>query len=154
MLALLLYFVISVALIGFFVYWCSTRAIIFARGLIAFCLAIALAHYGYKFVPDRAFLNFVAWAIICFCALHFLSLFPRIDISTRFFCTVVVSLFVTEFAGSLIGIIFNDDTDFEITLFHEIINKVVSVGFAIFGIWTQGKKLPSESSRHIPCCRR
>ena len=145
----IIYFLFCFFVMGFFVYFCATKAIIFARALLSICVAIMLSHYGYKFVPDRGFLNFLAWALICFGVVHFLSMLPRIDISIRFFCTIVVSIFTTEIVAMIIGIIFNDNTSFEVTIVHEIVNKIMCFGIAVYGIVVQGKKFPSESSRHL-----
>lgn len=143
----IIYFLFCFFVIGFFAYFCATRAIIFARALFSICVAIMLSHYGYKFVPDQGFLNFLAWALICFGAVYFLSMLPRVDISTRFFCTIVVSTFTTELVAMLVGLIFN--SSFEVTIVHEVVNKIICFGIAVYAIITQGKKFPSESSRHL-----
>ena len=140
---------INIVLFGLLIYFCATRAIIFARGLLSICIAIMLSHYGYKFVPNQGFLNFIAWALICFGTVHFLSMLPRIDISIRFFCTIVISTFTTELLAIFLGTVFNDDVSFKVTLAHEIVNKVICVGLAVFGIVVQGKKFSSEDSRHL-----
>ena len=145
----IIYFLFCFFVIGFFAYFCATRAIIFARALLSICIAIMLSHYGYKFVPDQGFLNFLAWALICFGVVHFLSMLPRVDISIRFFCTIVISIFTTELVAMFIGVIFNDDTTFKVTIVHEIVNKIICVGVAVYGIIAQGKKFSSESSRHL-----
>lgn len=145
----ILCFLFSIFILVFIVYWLTTRAIIFSRVVMAFGIALFLSNYGYEFVPDRGFLNFIAWAMISFGVIYFLTILPRVDISMRFFCSIFVSLITTELVASLVGSLINDLAVYEITTLHEIVNKVISVGISVFSIINAGKKFESESSDHL-----
>lgn len=147
MLFLLLFFIISSVLIASLVFWVATRAIIFARATLALCIALLLSQSDCILIPNHGFLNFLAWAIISFGVIYFLSILPRADVSIQFLCTMIVSLVVTELVGTLIGNIFVKN--FEMTALYEITIKLVCIGTSLFGIYIQGKKLSSESSSHI-----
>lgn len=147
MLVLLLILIIAAVLIAIGVFWLATNAILFARATLALCVALLLSQGDCTLVPDQGFLNFLAWALICFGVVYFLAIFPRADTAIHFLCTMVVSLIITELVGALIGSIFVKD--FEMTALYEIAIKVVCIGMSTFGIFLRGKKLPSESSAHL-----
>ena len=148
MFLLILYFSFIYFVQGFFIYWLVTRAVKFSRIVMALGIALILSHYGYEFVPDRAFYNYIAWAMLSVGIIFFLSILPRVDISLRFLCSIIVSLIAVEVVAALLGTIVNN-LEFEMTTVHEIVNKVISVGISVFSIIKAGKKFESESSDHL-----
>ena len=147
MIGLLLFLILAAVLIAFGAFWLATNAIIFARATLALCVALLLSQSDCILVPDQKFLNFLAWALISFGVIYFLAIFPRVDTAIHFLCTLIVSLFITELVGLLIGNIFVKD--FEMSALYEITIKVVCIGMSVFGVFLRGKKLPSESSSHL-----
>ena len=144
----ILYFAFLFFVLGFFVYWLVTRAVKFSRIVMALSIALILSHYGYEFVPDRAFYNYIAWAMLSVGVVFFLAILPRVDISLRFLCSIIVSLVAAELVAALLGGIINN-LEFKMTTVHEIVNKVISIGISVFGIIKAGKKFESESSDHL-----
>ena len=140
----ILILLIVACVIGALVLLLATSAILFAKGAFALLAAWIISQQNLDLVPNSGFLNFLAWAIICFFVIYFLSILPRVDIALRFSSTFLISLFITYLAAMIIGSIFIKD--FKMTVLYEAIIKIICIGISAFGIYLQGKKFESESS--------
>ena len=134
-------------LFGAITYFLFTRAIIWARGSLAFLLGIAFSQQYTTLVPTSAFLNCIAWITICLCAIYILSMLPRLDFSIRFFCTLFISLLGSTIIINVIGNMI--DRDFQVTAALEIFTKILCVGVFALSIFFQGKKLPADFGSNI-----
>lgn len=142
---LFLFLLVGISIfITFLIIFLVSRAIIFAKGTFALIAAVIVSQSDCILVPNHGFLNFIAWALICFGIIYFISILPRIDISIRFLCTLAISLIVIDISATLLGNIFIQS--FEVITIYEISIKAVCIGISIFGIYLQGKKFPSDSS--------
>ena len=139
----LLFIIVASVIIAKISFWVATRMIIFARAAVVLFIALLLSKYGPLLVPNQGFINFLIWAVICFGIVFLLSLLPRVDLSTRFSCTLAISFIVMELVVALLGVLLGKT--FELVTAYEIITKVVCLGVSLFVIFSQECKIASNS---------
>ena len=124
-----------------------TRAVAYARGVMAILLGFAFSHQYAVLVPNNNFLNIVAWVAICLCAIYILSMLPRLDFSIRFFCTCFIALIGSTIIISTFGGIIAPN--FQVTATMEIFIKFICVAISVLSIYLQGKKLLADFGSNI-----
>ena len=128
-------------------YFLFTRAVVFARGVVAAFMGFVLSQQYSFLVPTSGFLNCIAWIIICISAIYILSMLPRLDIAIRFLCTFFVSLIgLTFFIPAITQLLY---PDLQITAAIEIFLKVICLAISVVGIILQGKKLTADFGSNI-----
>lgn len=105
-------------------------SIVFAR--LIFSLLIA-SSVQYKLVFTEGKMNLLIWTGIIFGAICLVSMLPRVNIATKFFCTLFIAMLSTEIVifigGSFIAMIFKQE--FVMTTLFEIIMKVVCTAISL-----------------------
>lgn len=104
-------------------------SIVFSR--IAFSLLIAFS-LNQRWIFTDGKMNFWIWAAMTFGIISLLSLLPRVNMSIKFFCTLFISVLVSELAVMLVGFVISIFTkqEFVMTIVHEILLKVVCAGIS------------------------
>lgn len=114
-----------------FILWMIGNAITLSK--ITFSLFVALVcNSRCEIVQGGGFASYAAWAAIILGICFVLCLSPRINCAFRFFCTSATSYLLVEmtlaFFGTIIMTCFGKE--FQLTLFSEIIVKLVCLGFS------------------------
>ncbi len=124
----------------------TTSAIVFSRVAFALLAALLASQGNLVLVPGGGFLNYVAWAALFFGLVYLLSMLPRVDKALKFFCTILMSSLIIEITVMLLGgiIVAIQGEEFEMTVFFQILIKVVCTVFAAIALIAQTKKAPYD----------
>ncbi len=119
----------------------TSCAILFSRASLALMTGYFVGTQ-YVIIADSSFLNFVAWSMIFLGIIYLLALLPRVDISLRFCCTILISVLLITILGMIVGdLLFNLlKKDFEATALFEIIIKIICLVLAIGAMFPENKK--------------
>lgn len=114
-----------------FILWMIGSAITLSK--ITFSLFVALVcNSRCEIVQGGGFPSYAAWAAIMLGICFLLCLSPRINCAFRFFCTSAVSYLLVEMTLACFGTIIMTclGKEYQLTLFSEIVVKLVCLGFS------------------------
>ncbi len=148
MLVAILIILLVAALMTFLFIFLSGVAVAVSRVTFSLLAGLVLHQGNIVLVPESGFLNYLAWTIIVLMVVYLLAMLPRVDLSLKFFCNILISLFMVYLVISLFGGVISSlmGKDFEITLLLEIIIKVVCLGFSIYSLLAQNRKAAYEAT--------
>ena len=114
--------------IVYIVFFITTSAIIFSRATLA--LLIAALMNGVELVQENSMLNFIAWTMVVYGVIHFISYLPRANAAIQFFSTNVISVCLIYIIATIVLSIFamsGDASGDTLPLTGEVIIKTISL---------------------------
>ncbi|MBR6772367.1 MAG: hypothetical protein IKM29_03125 [Clostridia bacterium] len=128
----------------------ASSSVVFSK--VTFCLITALiASYESRleFVPDRPFLNFLAWITVIGLVIYLVSMLPKVNDALRVTSTLLASGIIVGFVARLTFEIINGIVDKEIKygIFMEVSVRIICIIIAV--VMTILKKAQSENVSDI-----
>ena len=149
-LVVILIILVVAALMTFLFIALSGVAVAVSRVTFSLLAGLVLHQGSVTLIPDSGFLNFLAWTIIVLIVVYLLAMLPRVDLSLKFFCNMLVSMFTVLLVFGIFGGLITSmmHKPFEITVGFEIVIKVVCLGFSIYSLLTQKRKASYEATKN------
>ena len=149
-LVIFLIVLVVAALMTFLFIALSGVAVAVSRVTFSLLAALALHQNSVTLVADSGFLNYMAWAIIVLLAVYLLAMLPRVDLAMKFFCNILISVFMVFFVITLFGGVISSirGEDFALNLGWELLIKVICLGFSVYSLLTQKRKASYEATKN------